>query len=49
MRRPKKKRAVPIPSVGADVEQPISQITTITITEMPPFCNPLDEDMKDIF
>ena len=43
------KRTVPVPSVGADGEQPISQIcTTNSISEAATENNPQDESMEDI-
>ena len=42
------KRTVPVPSVGADGEQPISQTTTPSIAEETTENNPQDESMEDI-
>ena len=43
------KRTVPVPSVGADGEQPNSQIcTTASISEAATEDNPQDESMEDI-
>ena len=45
----KTKGTVPIPSVGADGEQPISQIcTTDSISEAATENNPQDKSMEDI-
>ena len=42
------KRTVPVPSVGADGEQPISQTTALSISEAATENNPQDESMEDI-
>ena len=42
------KRTVPVPSVGADGEQPISQTTTPSIAEEPAENKSQDESMEDI-
>ncbi len=42
------KRTVPVPSVGADGEQPISQITTLSIAEKPTENKSQNESMEDI-
>ena len=42
------KRTVPVPSVGADGEQPISQTTALSISEAATENNPQDERMEDI-
>ena len=42
------KRTVPVPSVGADGEQPISQTTASSIAEEQADDNPPEENMEDI-
>ena len=41
------KRTVPIPSVGADGEQPISQTTTPSISEEPSENNPQERSLEE--
>ena len=42
------KRTVPVPSVGADGEQPNSQTPALSISEAATENNPQDESMEDI-
>ena len=42
------KRTVPVPSVGADGEQPNSQTPALSISEAATENNPQDERMEDI-
>jgi len=41
------KRTVPVPSVGADGEQPISQTPTVSITEETTENNPPEKIMRN--
>ena len=45
----KEKTTVPVPSVGADGEQPFSYVNDEIITTCGEEINPLDENMEDIF
>ena len=45
----KEKTTVPVPSVGADGEQPFSYVNDEIITAYGEEINPLDENMEDIF
>ena len=45
----KEKTTVPVPSVGADGEQPFSYVNDEIITTCSEEINPLDENMEDIF
>ena len=45
----KEKTTVPVPSVGADGEQPFSYVNDEIITTCGEKINPLDENMEDIF
>ena len=49
MMKEKEKTTVPVPSVGADGEQPFSYVNDEIITTCGEEINPLDENMEDIF